>query len=187
MFEINADNILYTLWDTLRPDISSGFMPGERVQTASGLYHPIEPGLMTTLDLRLSHYAKTGDEFHASALVHTLFTGNTSVFVAISRSFQKWDHIPVEQYKNTSNHDSCWRSDGLRELSTLFFALTDEMNEQIKSAKINGLKPCEFNQFCTLGSLGSKPWEFVTVEHERIPEEYHKRRVLSVQPSTLKG
>jgi hypothetical protein len=182
MFELNADNILCTLWDTLRPDIS-GYtsMPGERVRTANGLYHPIEPGLMTTLDLRLSHFSLTGDEFHANVLVHTLFTSNTSVFVTSSRNFQKWDQIPVEQWLNTSNHDSCWRSDGMSELSRLFFALTDEMNEQIKAIKMNPLKPCEFNQYCTLGALGSKPWEFVTVEHERIPEEYHKRRMLSVQ------
>ena len=126
MFEINAGNILCTLWDSLRPDISGPFtpMPGERVQTANGQYHPIEPGLVTTLDLRLSHFSLTGDEFHANALVHTLFTGNTSVFVAISRSFEKWDQIPVEQFHNMSNHDSCWRTDGMRELSSLYFALT---------------------------------------------------------------
>jgi hypothetical protein len=106
--------------------------------------------------------------------------------VAISRSFEKWDQIPVEQYYNTSNHDSCWRTDGMRELSTLFFALTDEMNKQIEDIRMNPLKPREFHQYCTLGSLGSKPWEFVTVEHERIPEEHHKRRVLSVQASSLK-
>ena len=173
-FSIETDRLLYTLWDNLRPD-----RPTYRRDEAS------EVGLLVTLDLRLSHYGSGGAEdeieYHRSALVHTLFTANTSVFVHTSRDHKRWQDLIPEDWANTSNHDSCWRSDGLRGLHLLHCTLSDEMNEEITGNGYSALAPREFSQFCSLGTLAGKPWQYVDVAHERIPEEYHKRRIVSIR------
>jgi hypothetical protein len=173
-FAVETDRLLYTLWDTLRP---------ERPSIFDHPYSPKdgEPGLLVTLDLRLSHYANGGDEYHRSALVHTVFTANTSVFVHTSRDFQRWQEVIPEGWANTSNHDSCWCSDGLRGMDLLHGVLCKEMNEEITGHGYSALAPREFSQFCSLGTIAGKPWQYVEVCHERIPEEYHKRRILSIR------
>lgn len=184
MFHVEADNLLTTLWETLRPE-----RPGyeRRLRPDGDGYVTSEPGLITTLDFRLSHFALGGDEYRRSALVHTLFTANTSVFQAVSTEFDKWDKVPVKGYFNYSNHDSCWRSDGMRGFHHLFLKFAAAMNEEIVQDGYSALRPIEFHQFCTLGSLGSKPWEFVTVSHERIPGESHKRHVLEIERLSTVG
>ena len=168
-FDIQTGNLLGTLWDSLRPERSVYCEAGES-----------EVGLLVTLDLRLSHYTNEGDEYHGSALVHTLFTANTSVFVHTSRSRRRWQEVIPEGWANTSNHDSCWRTDGLRHLHLLHGTLCDEMNKKITGHGFSALSPRDFSQFCTLGTLAGKPWCYVDVCHERSPGEHHKRRILSI-------
>jgi hypothetical protein len=89
-FNIEADRILYTLWDTLRPPA----LTYERGRSAGlGLGHPRELGLLVTLDVRMSHYALSGDEYHRAAAVYTVFTSNTSVFTyttTLGRDSVRW-------------------------------------------------------------------------------------------------
>jgi hypothetical protein len=173
-FGIDADNLLGTLWDTLRPDRPSYF--GERSRPQDG-----EVGLVVTLDLRMFHFGLNGEEYRRSALVHTVFTANTSVFYTTSFDFARWDQIIPESWANTSNHDSCWRTDGLRGLHLLDNTMAKEMNAEIAEHGGSALAPREFSQFCTLGALSGKPWEYVTVCHERIPGDSYKRRLLSLR------
>lgn len=173
-FAIETDSVLSTLWDNLRPERSMYREAGES-----------EVGLLVTLDLRMSHYTNEGNEYHRSALVHTVFTADTSVFVHTSRDFQRWQEVIPEGWANTSNHDSCWRTDGLRGLHLLQGTLCDEMNKEITRNGYSALASSEFNQFCSLGTIAGKPWQYVDVCHERIPEEYHKRRILSISESSL--
>jgi hypothetical protein len=176
-FAIETDRLLASLWDMMRPN-----WPEEARRFGQHVDgHPVELGLVVTLDLRMSHYALGGDEYHRSALVHTVFTANTSVFVHASREFKQWREVIPEGWANTSNHDSCWRTDGLRNLHLLQGTFVKEMNEEITADRYSPLAPNEFNQFCSLGTIAGKPWCHVVVEHERIPEENHKRRILSIR------
>jgi hypothetical protein len=58
--------------------------------------------------------------------IFMLFHSNTSVYY-VSRYDEKGkyvrriDEINVDEWENTSNHDSCWRSDGFQFLSDLYF------------------------------------------------------------------
>jgi hypothetical protein len=76
----------------------------------------IRKGMMFETQLRLTHY--TDDEnVDVSRQAFILFTGNTSVFMAVAPQdyrWRGWSDISFEDWKNTSNHDSCWRSDGVR-------------------------------------------------------------------------
>jgi len=161
MFQVEADHLICTLWDTLRPRSPVREYPDYK---SSGCDRVSEPGLITTLDLRLSVYldSKTYD---ASALVHTLFTSNTSVFVAVTQDFQRWSDVKIEDFHNTSNHDSCWRSDGMSDLRKLYYSMRADVLKELMADGHSISEHTAFHQFSTLGALGSKPWEFVKVTH----------------------
>jgi hypothetical protein len=172
-FEIAVDRVVYHLWETLRPE-----RPMARRYTDAGV---LEEGLVVTLDLRLSHYVPDeGNEYHKSALAHIILTGNTSVFAAATHDYTPWHQMDAGQWDNTSNHDSCWRSDGFGFLNTLYFNMTEQMNHQIKADGGSPIAPIYFSQFCTLGSLDGKPWETVVVQHELIPGDHYRRRLVKV-------
>ena len=88
-FEIQADEILTTLWDTLRPERPAF---GYERHSEGGI---TETGLMVTLDLRVFHISLGCDEYRRSALVHTLFTANTAVFQASSSSYDRWNQVAL--------------------------------------------------------------------------------------------
>ena len=156
MFNVLGEHLICTLWETLRPAQPFGIAEAG-----------FPRGLVVTLDLSSSYY--TDDhEFHRRGLLHTVFTANTSVFTAVSEDFKGWDQISLDAWNNTSNHDSCWRSDGMRTLSELYFRWAKEINEEMVARGYPDLAPREFDGFCTLGSLGNSPWEFVRVGKEQV-------------------
>jgi hypothetical protein len=175
-FSIEVENLISTLWDTLRPAERSTY----RLER-----HPdggvTEKGLVITLDLRMSHISGGCDEYHRTELFSFVLTGNTAVFMASSDDFTPWDRIPVGMFHNFSNHDSCWRTDGMSGLQQSYHFMCDSMNKEIVEHGFSPLAPREFHQFCTLGSLGRKPWEFVSVTHRKIPTEDHRREILAIE------
>lgn len=152
-FHTNIASLVCTLKDTLLP---------------RGGYDTTVRALAVKLDLRMSHYFDDG-ESNASRMVFFMFYGNTSVWMAVEESDDRWfnaSNIPIDRWSNTSNHDSCWRVDGV---STPLFNLYCEMSDQVKAGVPDGdkLAPINIDQHCNLGFCGSNPWEFVTVTTEQ--------------------
>ena len=60
-----------------------------------------------------------------------LFTGNTSVWYTevIDNKTTKW--------VNTSNHDSCWRTDGLQFLSKVYFEMCEKIEPKTLPVNVN--------------------------------------------------
>lgn len=61
--------------------------------------------------------------------IFILFCGNTNVFYAYKASsafYPSW--IPLSSWKNSSNHDSCWRSDGLSFIINDYFQMCWQVN-----------------------------------------------------------
>lgn len=173
-FGIDADRVVATLWDTLRVDMG-------RAQTESRSGFGVkEPGLVVTLDLRLFHYALSTDEYHRSVLAHVILCGNTSVFASATTDHKHWWQMEGSQWDNTSNHDSCWRSDGFQFLNTLFFNMTEQMSYEMKEHGHSPLAPKDFSQFCALGTIAGPPFEEVWVDHQRVPGESYRRRLVAV-------
>ena len=162
-FVIDADRVLYHLWDTLRPGDVSWASMGKELEREGGGFDRTRPGLLVTLDLRMSHFALSQEEYHRSALAYVVLTGNTSVFVATTTDFTPWHQLPGNAWENTSNHDSCWREDGFRFLNTLYFEMCEGMNAEIQAHGSSPLAPREFNQFCSLGTIAGPPWVEVLV------------------------
>ena len=58
-----------------------------------------------------------------------LFCGNVNVFMArAGKNHTSFEDVPADMWVNTSNHDSCWSSDGLNFLSEAYFEMCKEVN-----------------------------------------------------------
>jgi hypothetical protein len=79
---------------------------------------------------------------------YVMFCGNTNVFYVMKKiSVYNPLQIPFDKWINTSNHDSCWRSDGLEFINKMYFDMCNEVNsekapvELYSSADIGNIKP----------------------------------------------
>lgn len=75
--------------------------------------------------------------------IYMVFTGNTSVFYCSpydangDREYWHIEDVPSERWINTSNHDSCWRSDGFSFLFTLRMQMCALVNPDVPPAWID--------------------------------------------------
>ena len=65
--------------------------------------------------------------------------------------------------------------------------MSDELNEELKAAGLEEVAPCVFSQYCTLGDVLVKAWEFVTVAHKQIPEDGYKLQLTSLERVKKEG
>jgi len=94
-------------------------------------------GLLTRkgicINVRLSADKYEGERKSTGMVVYILFCGKTSVFWAPAYDKAgKYAHsplnVPVENWVNTSNHDSCWRDDGLSFLNKMYFDFCEDVD-----------------------------------------------------------
>jgi len=79
---------------------------------------------------------------------YMIFTGDTSVFYASQKNkeghyYHSPFKVPVKDWINTSNHDSCWRSDGFNFINDNYFKMCEEVNPDIAPKDVstyNGFK-----------------------------------------------
>lgn len=68
-----------------------------------------------------------------------MFTSNVSVYVADVTN-EDYSVTPFtldpQQWENTSNHDSCWRTDGLRFLNERYFEMCKKVNDSVAPIKL---------------------------------------------------
>jgi hypothetical protein len=69
--------------------------------------------------------------------VHMIFFGNTSVFYVVDKDRKFFGIPPAEKFINSSNHDSCWRSDGFQFLHNLYFEMCETVNEKVAPIKLD--------------------------------------------------
>ena len=108
-----------------------------------------------TLNVSVSSYEEDMT-FTQNRQMFFLFTGNTTVFVAVpveDERWYSWKQIPLEAWKNTSNHDSCWRSDGVQSpMSSVYFEMCEAINERRKQFDYKEIAPIKMHQFNHLGT-----------------------------------
>jgi hypothetical protein len=104
----------------------------------------IRKGLLFTLDVSCSCFGyDEKDKYHEEwykeerKQISIIVAGNHSVFVnLIDTDFR--NKLRLENFKNTSNHDSCWRSDGFSDVNGFF----REMYERVYSNMPEKKRPC---------------------------------------------
>lgn len=131
MFIIRASSFVCYLKDTLTDSLDGWeSLGGGKMR---------KPGIMVSLDCRLSNY-ETNDR--RNVLVHFVLCGNTNVFAYCAD--KRFNYLPFEEFENTSNHDSCWRTDGVDSyLTGLYFKWADEIRQ--------GRAPRELHSGCDIG------------------------------------
>jgi len=87
-------------------------------------------GLYFKIVVRCDNYGyDKNDEYHEDwymderRVMHFIVTSNYNVFLAVT-DFSEGHAIPApEKFKNTSNHNSCWRSDGFSDVHSVGYDL----------------------------------------------------------------
>lgn len=120
-------------------------------------------GIVFNVSITLSDYS-VHDDNQTYISLNILVFGNTSVFWKYAN--QSWDEAV-----NTSNHDSCWRSDGFNFLTDLYFKACEKVNKDKPPKDISQFTRFDFRPF----ELVEVTWDM----DKTCPQNY-KRIVKSV-------
>lgn len=140
MFSMDFDSVICYLKERIFPPSFEGGY------TEEGFIR--KPGIMIRCYVSVNDYQedKSKHEF-----VTFLFCGNTTVFARTGGGIMYAKDLPVEEFKNTSNHDSCWRTDGVDSyLSQLYFRMCREVNPS--------KAPADLSTFCNLNKNIDSVW-----------------------------
>lgn len=107
-------------------------------------------------------YSETGGTFPDRSVVrmmHFIITSRYRVYLAQQDGNLAWVPKP-KAYVNTSNHDSCWYSDGVESyINKAYFECADYVHEgQPEKA------PRDTHQLCSFGAINGPLFEYVSVE-----------------------
>ena len=144
-------------------------------------------GVLFTVQLNHEYYHEKHGNGCIHAHCHIIITAKKNVFFACEEDENGWPvidwrKIPVDKWYNTSNHDSCWRTDGFRKL----YEKDQECFEKAHAYVPNGYKfsysdAHQFNRIGT-GITAHKFVNFVEIEHEALDSgnSYH-RKITSIK------
>ena len=104
---------------------------------------------------------------------YVAFCGNTSVYWTrmedAEGNHRQFEDIPSDEWENSSNHDSCWRSDGLHWVTEEYFDLCKSVNPKIA--------PRDLDSYAQLGFISL--WRKVKI-HDKSSDNYC-RQLLSIK------
>ena len=147
----------------------------------SNLGYSITRALAVIFTVRITINGPYDEEFEESRtetiFVHIALSASGYVHVW-SYAGSEWDpfKVPLEEWKNPSNHDSCWRSDGVD--TTLF---QTRINLKKELAKNWGAQKEELSEYITLGDLGA-PCNVVNITYK--PGKDGRYLLQSIKSST---
>jgi len=128
--------------------------------------------LYIKLKLSLSHYDDDGDEDHESAFIHLIFcrpTNYTKVFACVNN---EWAMPGPDQWTMKSDHDSGWRSDGMRDISKTYLRCLHELRKTIGRDK-GKLNISEFN------TIDGIEWVQITWKDDPNDSRHRYRKLLT--------
>ena len=117
--------------------------------------------ILMEFDVKLSVFsppAHTTNRF--SILLYCPDEGRTHTFTKIND----------QQWKNTSNHDTCWRTDGIDSpLSALYFTMADDVNNELSSSNYLPVAPKDMHSSVY---PVDKLWKMVDIKLKREATGY---------------
>lgn len=166
MFSIRLTNILEMLFDISSTREEKSFLEFEDDGTR------IVNAMIIPVHMTVSDFSDTGSDREAREAVYVMYAGLHSIFYASAYdadgSYRQLQQVPVDAWENTSNHDSCWRSDGFSFLSKIYFDMSKSTNDD--------KPPCELSVYTNLG-IGSNPVTKTQVMFRMKKDGYHKNIV----------
>lgn len=171
MFTIDIRNILVTLFEMNSTDETRRVM--EYNDDGS---HEVN-AMIITVNTSVSDFSGEVDR-EQRASVYVMYAGLHSIFYALASdadgNYRTFENIPHTEWENTSNHDSCWRSDGLSFFPSLFFAMAKAVNPD--------KAPGELHSYTSLGGMGKTVVKHTKVVLERQGDGYHKNVLRVFRP-----
>jgi hypothetical protein len=107
--------------------------------------------------------------------------GRHIVWVCDSDSFNSYNPsmIPLEDWENTSNHDACWKYDGIESpLNGAYFGIAKWINNERTARNFPEIAPKDVHMFVSFG-LGEM-FRKLRITHKSQPDQYH-RKLLKVE------
>lgn len=134
-------------------------------------------GIMIEFRCSVSDYSKNrlrGNNRTKRAYRHyvMLFCGNTTVFAVRNDHMTHFTKIPPKQWENTSNHDSCWASDGLAFINQAYFDMCKEVNPDVA--------PIELESDADIGFLSTLSKK-VLITYKRMGGDDYKNELVEVK------
>lgn len=184
VFEVSGTSIVTSLYDKLRGLLSCEcYEYGRHRATA----------LVVSFDVSFSHHGFGPDgntpheygERHLRKYVHFVLTGNVHVWCYTG---PEWDidRISPDEWHNTSNHDSCWRSDGINTpLSQLYFESCDYVQQHLPER----LQKCphDVSKYIAAGRfLGEDLFDFVQIEFQKSETDDYGYDITAMKPLDTK-
>ena len=130
-------------------------------------------------------YEKDGNTYHEEwrkrsiKHIHFILLKWHKVFVSISEDddFHGYELPEPKTWKNTSNHDSCWRSDGFSDLSQTYFKIHNEIYANTPDEHKEAPVSSDIHFHLGHGWLSGPVFKFVKVEHKalEIGNSYHRQ------------
>lgn len=118
--------------------------------------------------------------------IHVIITYSRNVFVAVSDQADL-KNVPLGEFTNPSNHESCWRSDGLAVFNQVYHEAWEHcygwMKNDPEAAPHHSSNRHVANTFTVFGNgfITTQPIHFVKVEHVEEPNSNcGKRKLLAV-------
>jgi hypothetical protein len=168
-----------------KEDFKPEFDYETRIKTEQGIHFCVE------LDVEQFGYENDGDTHHKEwrsrgiKYLHYIVTGYHSVYLSI-KTFDPdkrsgyYDLSDPKDWKNTSNHDSCWREDGFRDLFNEFINLYKEVYSNTPNEHKPAPIACTYTTRLRSKWLSGPVFDFVELETKYSDDGYHKE-VLSVK------
>jgi len=162
--DLHAENTIATIVKAMLPASTSKSSPWAPSSEPS-------KALYLMLDMRASYYPPRDDdedwpgEMSAGRDVHIIVerpTNYTKVWIAVNTS---WAMPKCEAFLMQSDHDSCWRSDGFREISRIWREMSSELVGQ-------GAVSSDIRHFNTIRKIA---WMTITYEPIDRSNTYMKR------------
>ncbi len=129
MFSISIKNVISMLFEISSTSEEKSFM-----EFGSGGNNMVN-AMIIQVHMSMTDYSDDNENNEARDSVYVMYAGRHSIFYASAYddngSHRHLSNIPTSAWKNTSNHDSCWRDDGLRFLDTLYFDMANVVNHTI--------------------------------------------------------
>lgn len=119
--------------------------------------------LRLNFDVRLGWY-KDNKTYNHSADIELLFRRDCGHFDVFSRT------DPEGEWRHTSSHDSEWKTDGLRDIDSLYFKMARETIDEVGDDK---LAPKDLSMTVWFRGWTQKWYEIVDVEVSKDPSDFH--------------
>ena len=181
---IRPEQLIYSLWDQVMRQGRDALVPGLWDRPDIAMHFQVR------IDIENYGYEKDGHTFHKEwerkfrRIVHVLVTARHRCYVAITESSFNLNEVPAEAWINTSNHDSCWHSDGLNVFHKLFMEAWEHCWSHVPEQHQE--TPAAMHKFCQFGAGFASPHvlSFAKIEREAIPDarDNYFDRIKSVTP-----